>query len=345
MSRSQCLSIGQRWIGDDQSCFVVAEIGAEPDLETARALIRAAASAGADAVKVQTFLAETLALEDSYFALEDGRRLSQYEYFKKRELSLDSHRALRREAEALGIEFFSTPSHVNDVALLEQVGVPAYKVGSDDLTNIPLLRTIAGRGKPVILSTGMAELSDVERAVAVVRGAGSDAIVLLHCVVGYPAQPPDANLRAITTLRAAFGVPVGFSDHLRTATGDIVAVAMGAAMIEKHLTLRRTPGDPDSDVACLPDEFAAMVAAVREAETMLGDGIKVVRPVEEKWRAAARKSLVAARDLEVGDTVTVDCVDVRRPADGIPAWAYDAVLGRRVRRRIPKGALLHWDAL
>lgn len=334
--------ITDRWVGDGEPCFMVAEIGAYPE-EKGVALVRAVAKAGAAAVKVQTFRAETLAQPGAYFTLEDGTRVSQYERCKKLELSFNAHKAFQAAARECGLVFFSTPSHPGDVEMLEKLGVPAYKTGSDDLTNLPFLEHIARKKKPMIVSTGMSQLEEVGQAVAALRAAGNDDFVLLHCVVGYPARLEQANLRAMRTLRRSFGTLVGFSDHLLGHAADIAAVALGACVIEKHVVLEKIPGDPDSDVACLPDDFAALARAVRETEKALGDGVKVVMPDEEKWRTAARKSIVALRDLEEGRTITAADVGVLRPGTGISPAHYREVLGRRTRCRIPRGMALLWE--
>lgn len=344
MGLSRRVRIGNTWVGAGEPCFVVAEIGAcFPDIATGQELIRCAAQAGANAVKAQTFRADTLTLDGAYFTLEDGSRLSQYDYFKKYELSLEAHQALDAAAKDLGLLFFSTPSHQDDVELLESLDMPAYKIGSDDLTNLPLLDYVARKGKPLIISTGMSRLGEVEEAVTTVQRAGNYQVVLLHCVVGYPARLEEANLRAILTLQTAFGAPVGFSDHVRGHTTDVVAVALGAAMIEKHFVLDRSPGGPDYDVACDPEEFAAMVRAVREAERALGDGIKRITPGEQKWHESARKSVVAARDIAEGAFIAREDLAIMRPAGGIPPALLDLVVGRASKSRIKKGTSLNWS--
>ena len=344
MAAPRRVRIGDRWVGEGAPCFIVAEMGSL-DEKTGVALIRAVAQAGADAVKVQTFRAETLAQPGAFLTLEDGRRIPQFEHFKRLELSLEAHRAFSAAARDCGLVFFSTPSHPDDVELLEGLGVPAYKIGSDDLTNLPFLEYVARKKKPLILSTGMSRLEEVGQAAAAVRGAGNEDLILLHCVVGYPARAEQANLLAMRTLREAFGTPVGFSDHVPGHAVDAAAVALGACVIEKHVVLEKTPGDPDSDVACLPEEFAAMARAVRETEAALGDGVKTVTPDEEKWRAAARKSIVALKDIEEGQALAASDVGILRPGTGIPPADLAKVLGRRTRRRIPKGTALRWDLL
>lgn len=345
-SSSRRIQIGQKWVGTGEPCFIVAEIGANfSDVETAKQMIRSAAESGADAVKVQTFQADTLALPGSFFTLNDGSRIPQYEYFKQRELSLEAHQALRALAQDAGLIFFSTPSHPSDMHVLEALDVPACKVGSDDLTNLPFLEFLAKKGKPLVISTGMATLGEVEQAVTTVRNAGLDDVILLHCVVAYPARLEEANLRAISTLQTAFGLPVGFSDHLLGHTADVIAVTLGAVMIEKHFVLDRSAGGPDNDVAAIPEEFAAMVRAVREAESALGDGIKRVQAGEVTWREAARKSLVALSDIEAGQSIAASDLGVCRPATGIPALHYKEIVGRRPVCRISRGTILQWNFL
>lgn len=343
-SSSRRIRIGNKWVGAGEPCFVVAEIGANfSDVESAKQMIRSAAESGADAVKIQTFQADTLALPGSFFTLSDGSRLPQHEYFKQHELSAEAHQALHALAQDLDLIFFSTPSHPSDVHVLEKLEVPAYKVGSDDLTNLPFLKFLAKKGKPLIISTGMATLGEVEQAVTTVRNAGLDDVILLHCVVAYPARMEEANLRAISTLQTAFGLPVGFSDHLLGHTADIVAVTLGAVMIEKHFVLDRSEDGPDNDVAAIPEEFAAMVRAVREAESALGDGIKRVQAGEVQWHAAARKSLVAVRDIPEGAVIGSEDIAIMRPAGGISPAARDLVIGRTSKIRISQGTTLHWS--
>jgi len=341
---SRRIQIGQKWVGAGEPCFIVAEIGANfSDVETAKQMIRSAAESGADAVKVQTFQADTLALPGSFFTLNDGSRIPQHEYFKQRELSFEAHQALRALAQDLGLIFFSTPSHPSDMRILEALDAPACKVGSDDLTNLPFLEFLAKKGKPLLISTGMATLGEVEQAVTTVRTAGLDDVILLHCVVAYPARLEEANLRAISTLQTAFGLPVGFSDHLLGHTADIIAVTLGAVMIEKHFVLDRSEGGPDNDVAAIPEEFAAMVRAVREAESALGDGIKRLQAGEVQWHAAARKSLVAVRDIPEGAVIGSEDIAIMRPAGGIPPAARDSIIGRTPKIRISRGTTLHWS--
>lgn len=308
-------------------------------------MVRASQEAGADAVKIQTYRAATLTRPNAMMEFEDGGKVSQFEFFRKHEVSEHAHRELKRHAEDLGLLFFSTPSHPTDVDLLEKLGVPAYKVGSDDLTNPPLLDCVARTNKPVVLSTGMCTLGEIEEAVNTICRAGNDQVVLLHCLVGYPARLEDANIRVISTLQQAFGFPVGFSDHTSGSFAATLAVALGAVMVEKHLTVDRSRGGPDDLVACEPKELASFVEDLRRVFVVLGDGRKRIMPGEEKWREAGRKSIVAARTIQPGELITREMVDIRRPATGLHPRYLGLVVGRRAAQVINEGELITLDCL
>lgn len=340
------IRIGDALVGDGQPPWIVAEIGAQfSSIDEACARVDAAAACGCDAVKLQTFRAATLVRPGALFTFEDGTRVSQYEFFRARELDREMHVALKARAARHGLTFFSTPSHADDVELLESVGVEVYKIGSDDLTNLAFIEQVARRGRPLILSTGMSTLGEVEEAVRCVRRAGDPPLILLHCLVGYPAPLAAANLRVMATLRHAFGVPVGFSDHTGGTLAALAAACLGAVVIEKHFTLDRTAGGPDNDTALGPAEMTALVRDIRAVVPALGDGIKRIQPVEEKWRAAGRKSLVAACHIPAGRCLTPDLVAVRRPADGLHPRHLGDIVGRVTRGDIEAGACLHWDLL
>ena len=333
-------------IGADAPIFVIAEVGTNfNSIDEARVLFRAAADAGADAVKLQTYRAETVAMPGAVFTLEDGTEISQYDYFKEHEVSAETHVELCDYANELGLVFFSTPGYYDDVPLLEDLQVPLYKTGSDDLTNYPFLQYLAGLGKPMIVSTGMCSLAEVERAVATILGAGNEDLVLLHCVVGYPAPIEQANLRVVETLRSAFGVQVGFSDHFLGEVAAVLGVALGITVVEKHLTLNRAAGGPDNDVACEPDEFKRYVAAIRTASAALGRSEKRLLPTEEKWRQAARKSIVCARDIPEGATLEASMLTIKRPSDGLHPQELDLVVGHKVRKAITAGHIITFGDL
>lgn len=325
---------------------IVAEIGAKyADLATLMAMVRAAKNAGADIVKFQTYRAETIATPGSFFTFEGGARVPQFEWFKRHELTDADHVALDVYCRDIGIAWFSTPSHPSDVDYLEKFDPIAYKTGSDDLTNLPFLRYIAAKGRPMVVSTGMCTLGEIEKAVEAIFAAGTRDLILLHCVVSYPSRPEDANLRAIETLRHAFGLPVGLSDHTTDELTSVLATQMGASVIEKHFTLDHALKLPDRQASLDPAAFRLLVNRVRQVEAALGDGVKRILPTEEKWRAAARKSLFAARTIRAGETIDTAAIAIRRPADGLHPHEFDRVAGKRARRDIAEGALLAWDMI
>jgi N,N'-diacetyllegionaminate synthase len=325
---------------------IIAEIGAKyADLATMKEMVAAAKTAGADMVKFQTYRAATIATPGSYFTMEDGARVSQYDFFKAYELTEKDHIELDSHCASLGIPWISTPSHPSDVDLLERFNCPAYKTGSNDLTNLPFLRYVASTGRPMIVSTGMCTLGEVERAVDTVRATGNSDLTLLHSVVSYPAKAEDANLRAIDTLRQAFGCPVGLSDHTTDELTSVLATALGAVAIEKHLTLDHALKLPDHEASLDPAAFTALVRRVRATQAALGDGVKRILPTEEKWRQAGRKSLVAARDIAAGAVLTADNIAIRRPGSGIPPHLLEVIIGRQARQAISTGTLLTWDLL
>ncbi|HUE85069.1 MAG TPA: N-acetylneuraminate synthase, partial [Vicinamibacterales bacterium] len=316
------LEIAGRRIGEGHPCFVIAEAGVNHNgrLDLALELVDAAAAAGADAIKFQTFSAETLVSPDApQFPYVEGGEgaTSQFEMLRRLELPRADHEPIRRRAEARGLVFLSTPFHESDADWLNSFGIPAFKIPSGEVTNLPYLRHIAAMGKPVILSTGMCTLGEVDLAIAAMGEAGARELVILHCVSDYPADPADINLRAMETLQRAFGVPVGYSDHTVGIDVALAAAALGANLIEKHLTLDRSLPGPDHRASTDPSEFGRMTHGIHAITAALGDGIKRPTPSELKTRVCVRKSLVAARDIAAGETLSEDVVAVRRPGDGL----------------------------
>lgn len=340
------MNLGGTPIGSGAPVFVIAEAGVNHngDIRMAKRLIDAAAKAGADAVKFQTFSAERLTVSTAPLAKYQKRGRSraknQRQLLQKLELDAGAHRTLRAHCRKRGIRFLSTPFDEGGADLLAGLGVAAFKVSSGDLTNVILLEHIAGKGLPVILSTGMATLADVERAVGLFRKFPRTPLALLHCVSNYPADPADANLRAIPVLRASFGVPVGWSDHTTGSTTAIAAVALGAAIIEKHITLDRNLPGPDHKASMEPADFRKYVEDIRIAERSLGDGGKRPAKSERDTARVARRSLVAARDIRAGETFEKDMISALRPGTGLAPYRIDQFLGRRAARAIRKHALL-----
>lgn len=338
------IRIGARTLGSGCPPFVVAELGYSfTSIEEALESVDAAAKSGADAIKLQTFRADTVTSRAIDFPPEAGGG-SQYEEFKRYEIDAETHRYIFERARARGIVPFSTPSHAEDVAMLEDLGVELYKIGSDDLTNLPFLRHVAQLGKPIILSSGMATLAEVDEALQVVRATGNEQVVLLQCVSNYPVEDMGVlNLRVIETFRRAFPVHVGYSDHAVDLTPAIVAVALGAVLVERHFVLDRTMAVPDAFFSADPVQMAALVRAVRDAHGMLGDGHKTPAPSEAGMRLYARKSVIARRSILAGQTITAEDLIVKRPATGISPRDCETLIGRVARRDIFLDEAISWD--
>lgn len=345
--------IGDRAVGPGHPCYVIAEAGANHnrDLPTALRLIEVAAEAGANAVKFQTYTAEGLysrRTPDMRYLKEKGLLANQesvWEMIKRVEIPWEWHQDLARHAASCGIPFFSTPFEEAAVDVLEEVGVPAYKIASYEVNHLPLIERVARTGKPILLSTGMASLGDIERALDAAAGAGARDLMVMHCAVNYPPRFDDLNLRAITTMRSAFDIPVGWSDHTPGHTADVVAVTLGACAVEKHFTLSRDQAGPDHAFALEPAELAAMVVAIRETEDALGSSVKRVTDAEADLFRLGRRSIVAARDVPAGGELTRDDLAIKRPGFGIPVDALDQVVGRHVARDVTGDQVLEWDDL
>ena len=340
--------IGARTIGDGHPCFVIAEAGVNHngDLELARRLIDAAAEAGADAIKFQTFKADRLvtaaAPKADYQKAATGAEESQHAMLRRLELSEAAHAELQAHAGQRGLIFLSTPFDEESADLLAAMQLPAFKISSGELTNLPFLEHVARLGKPLLVSTGMATLDEVRDAVAIIRAA---PLALLQCVSNYPAQPADTNLRAMQTMRAEFGVPVGYSDHTLGNDIALAAVALGACIIEKHLTLDRTLPGPDHAASAEPAELSALIRGIRAVESALGDGVKQPAASEAGVAAVARRSLVAARDIAAGETLDASAIHALRPGGGLPPGQRASLLGRRTRRAVPVGTAFTLEML
>lgn len=343
------IRIGRREIGGDAPCFIVAEAGVNHDgrVALARRLVDIAAIAGCDAVKFQTFTADRLAVASApkaAYQRASGHE-SQQEMLRRLELSEADHRDVIAHCATRKITFLSSPFDEQSADLLETLGVQAFKVPSGELTNTPLLENLARRGRPLLISTGMATLTEVERAVRAVTDCGNHAIVLLHCTSSYPAAPEDANLRAMETLRATFDVPVGYSDHTLGIDVALAAVALGACVLEKHVTHDTDASGPDHKVSLDAERLRDLVARVRDVERALGNGRKEPAASERDVAAVARKSVVAVREIQAGSVITEDMLGIRRPGTGLPPEAREQILGRRARVAIAAGSLIAWDSL
>jgi sialic acid synthase SpsE len=328
-------------------CYIIAEIGGNfTTFEEARALIDAARDCNVDAVKLQTYRAETVASRNAIFDMENTGVVSQFELFKKYEIGQQLHSDVFAYAQEKGLDWFSTPSHEADVALLEKCGVGAHKIGSDDATNLPFLRYVARTGKPVILSTGMCELNEVREAVGAIAGEGNDHIILLHAITSYPTHAQHVNLRAMQTLmREVPDLDVGYSDHTVTPVAALCAAAMGARVIERHFTTDKNAEGPDHRLSADPTEMRWLVDAIRDFERMKGDGTKRPAESEATTRVNNRKSIVLARDLPVGHELGADDLAVKRPGTGIAPKQLSEVLGRKLLTAMTADTVLKWDNL
>ena len=345
------IHIGQRAVGPGHPCFIITEAGVNHNgsLEMARRLVEAAVQAGADAVKFQTFDAGRLvtaqAPKAEYQKETTDATESQYDMLRKLELSPEMHRDLMGLCKERGILFMSSPFDEESADLLEELGVAVYKVPSGEITNLPYLTHVAAKGKPMVVSTGMSYLKEVEAAVDAIMDAGDPGIALLHCVSNYPAAPQDANLTAMGTMVEAFGVPVGYSDHTPGIEVSLAAVALGACVIEKHLTMDRNLPGPDHLASLEPPEFSALVRGIRVVEAALGDGRKEPASSEAGTAAVARKSLVAARDIPAGTTLSQELIAVKRPGTGLPPARRQDLIGRVARVDIEAGELIAMEML
>lgn len=318
--------------------LIIAEAGVNHNGSLARAkeMALAAQKAGADVVKYQTAVPELVvsrfAEKAEYQKVQTGADESQLEMTRRIHFGFDAHRELKDYCGALGIDYLSTPFDLASVDFLASLELPVYKIPSGEITNLPYLERIAALKKPVILSTGMSTLPEIEDALSVLENGGAGEITLLHCNTEYPTPFADANLRAMLELKEQFGLPVGYSDHTPGWEAAVAAVALGACVIEKHFTLDKTLEGPDHKASLEPDELAAMVRAVRNTELALGDGRKHVTASEAKNMPIARKSIVAKRDIAAGEAFTKENITTKRPGDGVSPMRWYEVLGTKAKR-------------
>jgi len=338
-------------LGEGEPCFIIAEAGVNHNgnINLAKKLIDVAKESEANAVKFQTFRTEYMvsikAEKAPYQKETTSSEESQFEMLKKLELSGSQFEELFDYANKKGIIFLSSPFDEPSADLLDELGVPAFKIASGEITNTPFVRYIAKKGKPIILSTGMSTLGEIKEAVKAIRTEGIKDIVLLHCVSAYPAKIEDANLRAIQTLMKAFRLPVGFSDHTIGITVPIAAVALGAVVLEKHFTLDKNLPGPDHKASLEPEELKQMVEAIRQVEKAKGNGIKKPTDEEEQIKRVARRSVVAKIDISKGTIITEEMLNVKRPGIGIEPKYLDMIVGRKARRNIKKDYILTWEMI
>ncbi|RIV39673.1 pseudaminic acid synthase [Micromonospora radicis] len=346
------LKIGPQLVGTGEHPFVVAEMSGNHngDLSRALAIVDAVAASGAHALKLQTYRPDTITIDVDApaFRISGGHELwggeNLYRLYERAHTPYEWHAPIFERAREHGLTVFSSPFDASAVELLESLDAPAYKIASSELVDLPLIELVAATGKPLVLSTGMATLAEIDAAVRTARAAGAAGIVLLACTAAYPAPPADSNLRRIPVLADAFGLPVGLSDHTPGIGVPVASVALGACFIEKHITLDRADGGVDADFSLDPTELAALVVESERAHAALG-GSAVGPTSAEREGLRFRRSLYVVTDVRAGDEVTAANVRSIRPAGGLPPVEIGRVLGRRFTADVPRGTPLSWDLI
>jgi pseudaminic acid synthase len=350
MSNHPNITIAGRRISSDAPPYIIAEMSANHNgnIETAFNIIEAAKLAGADAVKLQTYTADTITLNSDseefqiHGGLWDGKTL--YQLYQEAHMPWNWHKPLFDHARMHGITIFSSPFDNTAVDLLEDLNAPAYKIASFEAVDIPLIKYVASTGKPMIISTGMADAQEIQEAIDAARQGGCKELAILHCVSGYPAPAEDYNLRTITEMIQRFGLVTGLSDHTLDNTTAITSVAMGASIVEKHFTLDRSGGGPDDSFSLEPVELAALCKDSKTAWSALGS-VDYGRKSSEQGNVKFRRSLYFVKDLKAGEVISTDAVRSVRPGFGLAPKHFDAVLGRRVVRDLAYGTPCAWDLL
>ncbi len=342
------IKIGNSYIGEDEKTYLVAEVSANhlQDYHRAEAIIKAAKDAGADAVKLQTYLPDTITLDcdNDYFQITQGTiwdGTTLHKLYETAYTPWEWQPKLMKLANDLGMECFSSPFDETAVDFMEEMNMPAYKIASFEINDIPLIRKIAKVGKPVIIATGIAYLEDIERAVKVCREEGNEQVILLKCTSTYPSPYEDMNLKVIPNMAQVFDCITGLSDHSMGSTAPVASVALGAKMIEKHLTLSRADGGPDAAFSMEPEEFKKMAEEVRIVEKALGRITYELTEKQKKSREDGR-SLFVVKDIKAGETFTKENIRSVRPAFGLHTMYYDQVLGQKAKTDLSKGTPLDW---
>lgn len=345
------IRIGKRTVSESSPVFIVAELSANHNHDYGRAveLIHAAKEAGADAVKLQTYTADTITIDcdDDCFQIKEGTiwdGTTLYKLYSEAYTPWEWQPRLKEEAEKLGMECFSSPFDFTSVDFLEKMDVPAYKIASYEINDIPLIRKIAKLHKPVIFATGIAYPEDIERALAVCREEGNEDVILLKCVSAYPTPYEEVNLNIIPTLAKTYDCLTGLSDHTMGTVVSVGSVALGAKMIERHLTLRRADGGPDSVFSMEPEEFAKMVKDVRIMEKALGSSEYKLTDTQKLEHGGSR-SLFVAKDISPGEILTSENIRSVRPGNGLHTMYYEEVLGRKAKTFLKKGTPLSWELM
>ena len=320
---------------NEKETYVIAEGGLNHngDVKIAKALIDAAKNCGANAIKFQTYKTENFVRETNQY----------FDVFKNAELSFEQFEELKDYSKSLDLTFFSTPFDFESAEFLNQIEIPCFKIASSDLTNLPLITSIAKMHKPMIISSGLATMNEIETAVNCCLFEGNNKIALLHCVANYPTQSNEVNLNVINTLKKIFDFPIGYSDNGESTLVDIVAVSMGANIIEKHFTLDKNMSGPDHGFSIDPNGLKSLISQINEIDQMKGDGIKIPQLSEIENRSSIRKSITAKHDLEIGKKIQPNDITIKRPADGIEPKYFKMILGKTLTTNIKKDSPIFWS--
>jgi len=321
----------------EKNTYVIAEGGLNHngDINIAKKLIDSAKECGANAIKFQTYKTENFVRETNQY----------FDVFKNAELNFEQFKELKNYSKSIGLTFFSTPFDIESAEFLNQLEIPCFKIASSDLTNLPLITKIAKMQKPMIISSGLSTMNEINDAVNCCLFEGNNQIALLHCVANYPAQPNEVNMNVINTLKKTFGFPIGYSDNGESSLVDIVAVSMGANIIEKHFTLDKKMSGPDHSFSIDPNGLKSLISQIHEIDQMKGDGIKIPQFSEIKNRLTIRKSITAKRDLQQGEKIQEGDISIKRPADGIEPKYLTMILGKTVNTNIKKDSPIFWSSI
>ena len=321
----------------EKNTYVIAEGGLNHngDINIAKKLIDSAKECGVNAIKFQTYKTENFVRETNQY----------FDVFKNAELNFEQFKELKNYSKSIGLTFFSTPFDIESAEFLNQLEIPCFKIASSDLTNLPLITKIAKMQKPMIISSGLSTMNEINDAVNCCLFEGNNQIALLHCVANYPAQPNEVNMNVINTLKKTFDFPVGYSDNGESSLVDIVAVSMGANIIEKHFTLDKKMSGPDHGFSIDPNGLKSLISQIHEIDQMKGDGIKIPQFSEIKNRLTIRKSITAKRDLQQGEKIQEDDISIKRPADGIEPKYLTMILGKTINTNIKKDSPIFWSSI
>ena len=340
------ISLGNFNVGDNYPCYIIAEIGNMfKNFDEAKKLIDSALSVGVNAIKFQTWDAETLTTKKNFFDFEATGNISQYELHKEIQISEKLQFDIIKYAKKQNLTIFSAPSHMDDLPLMEKLDLPIYKIGSDLACHTPLLKKVAKFGKPIILSTGMCTMEEVKKSINAIYDEGNEKLILLHCISDYPAKIEELNLNAINEMKKEFKLPVGFSDHTKGTLCSLSSAIMGANIVEKHMKHPDNSSSPDDIHALAPNEFSQLVKSIRLIESAKGSGEKIPSESEKINLLTNRVSIISLLDIKEGQEITPDVIDIRRPGTGLQPMYYDKVVGMKAKINIPKETPLEFKML